>query len=103
MSTRSASSTCVRPDMTTDRQMLVLVSDIHLTDTLHNASIPRVDTFERFWSRIHAARGARPARMCFVGDLFDIVRSPTWLDERARPYDDPSDAVASRVGAIVDA
>ncbi|MBX3193137.1 MAG: metallophosphoesterase [Labilithrix sp.] len=84
-----------------DRPMLVFVSDIHLTDALHNASIPRVDTFERFWTRITAARGHRPAHMCFVGDLFDIVRSPTWLETGMRPYDDPSEALAARVESIV--
>lgn len=86
-----------------DRSMLVFVSDIHLTDVLNNASIPRVDTFERFWTRIRAARGSRPAHLCFVGDLFDIVRSPTWLEADVRPYDEPSAAVIAKVDAIVDA
>ena len=85
-----------------DRSMLVFVSDIHLTDALHNAAIPRVDTFERFWTRIRAARGDRPAQMCFVGDLFDIVRSPSWFQSDLRPYDEPSPALVARVEAIVD-
>ncbi len=82
--------------------MLVFVSDIHLTDALHNAAIPRVDTFERFWTRIRAARGDRPAQMCFVGDLFDIVRSPSWFQTDLRPYDEPSPALVARVESIVD-
>ena len=82
--------------------MLVFVSDIHLTDALHNASIPRADTFERFWTRIRAARGERPAQMCFVGDLFDIVRSPSWFLGDLRPYDEPGPALAARVESIVD-
>lgn len=85
-----------------DRPMLVFVSDIHLTDSMHNASIARVDTFERFWTRIHAARGHRAAEMCFVGDLFDIVRSPSWFDGPERPYDEPSPALTRKVDAIVD-
>ncbi|MGH7281039.1 MAG: metallophosphoesterase [Polyangiaceae bacterium] len=85
-----------------ERSMLVFVSDIHLTDALQNASIPRADTFERFWTRIRAARGDRPAQMCFVGDLFDIVRSPSWLAGNLRPYDDPSADVVARVESIVD-
>jgi UDP-2,3-diacylglucosamine pyrophosphatase LpxH len=81
--------------------MLVLVSDIHLTDALHNTTISRVDTFERFWTRIEAARGQRPAQLCFVGDFLDIVRSPAWLDTSLRPYDDPSDALCAQIEAIV--
>lgn len=87
--------------MARDRPLLVLVSDIHLTDALHGAAIPRADTFERFWVRIQAARGARPARLCFVGDLFDIVRSPSWLETSLRPYHDPSPEVAAHVDRIV--
>ncbi|MFO0672586.1 MAG: hypothetical protein U0235_23735 [Polyangiaceae bacterium] len=87
--------------MDRDRPLLVLVSDIHLTDALHGASIPRADTFERFWLRIDAARGARPAHLCFVGDLFDIVRSPSWLDTALRPYHEPSAELAAHVDRIV--
>jgi UDP-2,3-diacylglucosamine pyrophosphatase LpxH len=83
--------------------MLVCASDIHLTDSLQNTSIPRVDTFERFWSRIEAARGSRPAVLCFVGDLFDIVRSPSWFDGSVRPYDEPSPELAAKVLAITQA
>jgi UDP-2,3-diacylglucosamine pyrophosphatase LpxH len=86
-----------------DRPMLVFASDIHLTDALHNTTLSRADTFERFWARIHASRGHRPAHLCFVGDLFDIVRSPTWFDAPSRPYDDPGPAVQVRVSSIVDA
>lgn len=82
--------------------MLIFASDIHLTDALQNATIPRVDTFERFWTRITAARGNRPAHLCFAGDLFDIVRSPTWFDEKVRPYDDPGTDLERRVEKIVD-
>ena len=69
-----------------DRPLLVLVSDIHLTDALHGGVADKAAQFERFWTRIQAARGHRPAELCFVGDVFDLVRSPTWLDGRQRPY-----------------
>jgi UDP-2,3-diacylglucosamine pyrophosphatase LpxH len=84
-----------------DRPMVIFVSDIHLTDTLHGASIPRKDAFERFWVRIQAARGARPAHLCFVGDLFDIVRSPSWFESAYRPYSDPDPNVVALVERIV--
>lgn len=83
--------------------MAIFVSDIHLTDALHGASVARADTFERFWIRIQAARGSRPAQLCFVGDLFDLVRSPRWLEGPHRPYDGVDARVAAIVEQIVDA
>jgi UDP-2,3-diacylglucosamine pyrophosphatase LpxH len=85
-----------------ERPMLIFVSDIHLTDSLHGAAVSKADTFERFWTRIQAARGARPAEICFVGDLFDLVRSPSWFESRARPYHE-SGGVAEQVDAVVEA
>ncbi|MEM9188320.1 MAG: hypothetical protein AAGF12_04050 [Myxococcota bacterium] len=82
--------------------MAIFVSDIHLTDALHNASIARVDTFKRFWVRIQASRGQRPAHLCFCGDLFDIVRSPRWFDTAYRPYSEPSESMVKVVEDIVD-
>ncbi|MEM9074703.1 MAG: hypothetical protein AAGE52_39775, partial [Myxococcota bacterium] len=78
------------------------VSDIHLTDALHGSSIPRAATFERFWTRIQASRGKRPARLVFVGDLFDLVRSPTWLDGAFRPYHEPGAEIAEIVLNVVE-
>jgi UDP-2,3-diacylglucosamine pyrophosphatase LpxH len=68
--------------------MLIFVSDIHLTDALHGSSVSKLDAFQRFWVRIQAARGQRPAKLAFVGDLFDLVRSPSWLSTPYRPYQD---------------
>jgi UDP-2,3-diacylglucosamine pyrophosphatase LpxH len=85
-----------------DRPLLVFVSDIHLTDELHGAAISRADQFERFWIRIQAARGHRPAELCFVGDLFDLVRSPSWLTAKPRPYHRVDDGVRAHVEGIVD-
>jgi len=76
------------------------VSDIHLTDALHGTAISKAQTFERFWQRISLARGDRPAALCFVGDLFDIVRSPRWFEGRTRPYHEPSPAVIATIEAI---
>ncbi len=88
--------------MTAERPLLVFVSDIHLTDALHGAAIPRADTFQRFWVRIQAARGTRPAVLCFVGDLFDLVRSPMWFDSAHRPYHEPSAGMVEVIDRIVD-
>lgn len=85
-----------------DRALLIFVSDIHLTDSLHGSAIPKAVQFERFWSRIQQSRGQRPAILCFAGDLFDIVRSPSWFDTRWRPYHDPRGDVARHVLGIVE-
>lgn len=81
--------------------MVIFVSDIHLTDALHGSAIPKVDAFERFWVRIQAARGQRPAHLCFVGDLFDVVRSPTWHQTERRPYHEPDADTVQVVERIV--
>ena len=82
--------------------MLILVSDIHLTDELHGSAVSRGDQFDRFWVRIQASRGKRPANLCFVGDLFDLVRSPSWLATPRRPYHEVDSAMRSHVEGIVD-
>lgn len=69
-----------------ERPLLVFVSDLHLTDRLHGGVVDKAEQFQRFWTRIQAARGTRPAELCFVGDLFDLVRSPSWFEGRQRPY-----------------
>jgi UDP-2,3-diacylglucosamine pyrophosphatase LpxH len=69
-----------------ERPLLIFISDIHLTDSLHGNAVAKVEQFARFWERIQAVRGRRPAELCVVGDLFDLVRSPSWFDTRHRPY-----------------
>ncbi len=88
--------------ITDERAMLIFVSDLHLTDRLHGNAVTKEQQFERFWTRIRAARGARPAELCFVGDVFDLVRSPGWFAGRHRPYHGASNnGVVSAVERIV--
>jgi len=85
-----------------ERPLLIFVSDIHLTDSLHGNAVTKADQFARFWDRIRAVRGKRPAELCVVGDLFDLVRSPSWLGGRHRPYHGAStNGVVKNVDAIV--
>ena len=87
-----------------ERPLLVFVSDIHLTDRLHGGAADKAAQFERFWTRIQAARGQRPAELCFVGDVFDLVRSPSWFEGRQRPYHGRDNVgVVKNVERIVDA
>src|SRR5262245_7523379 len=86
-----------------ERPLLILVSDIHLPDRLHGNAVSKAEQFARFWERIQAARGQRPAELCVVGDLFDLVRSPSWFDGRQRPYHGASNnGVVKNVEQIVD-
>lgn len=85
-----------------ERPLLIFVSDIHLTDRLHGNAVSKAEQFARFWERIRIARGKRPAEMCVVGDLFDLVRSPSWFDGRHRPYHGASNnGVVKNVEQIV--
>jgi UDP-2,3-diacylglucosamine pyrophosphatase LpxH len=84
------------------RHLLVFISDLHLTDALKGPRVSRINTLKRFWTRIDAARGEEPAEIVFVGDSFDIVRSPRWLEGRRRPYQEPSPASVQVVEEIVD-
>ncbi len=86
----------------TDRPLLIFVSDIHLTDALHGTKVSKHETFQRFWERIRVSRGKRPATLCFVGDLFDIVRSPQWFEGSQRPYHEMSPAMSLVVESIID-
>ncbi len=85
------------------RHLLVFVSDLHLTESLKGPRVAKIDLLDRFWSRIEGARGGEPAEIVFVGDLFDIVRSPRWLEGPRRPYHEPSPAMVHVVEQIVDA
>jgi UDP-2,3-diacylglucosamine pyrophosphatase LpxH len=85
-----------------ERPLLIFVSDIHLTDRLHGNAVSKADQFARFWQRISVARGARPAELCVVGDMFDLVRSPSWFEGRHRPYHGAStNGVVKNVEQIV--
>lgn len=85
----------------TDRPLLIFISDIHLTSHVLPTAVSRADLFERFWTRIDAARGEQPAHLVFVGDLFDLVRSPRWFAGPHRPYHLPTAEVCEVVEAIV--
>src|SRR5688572_6542170 len=86
-----------------ERPLLIFVSDIHLTDRLHGNAVSKAEQFARFWERIQVARGNRPDELCVVGDLFDLVRSPSWFDSRHRPYHGATtNGVVKNIERIVD-
>jgi UDP-2,3-diacylglucosamine pyrophosphatase LpxH len=67
--------------------MLVLVSDLHLTDesTARNVN---PEAFKLFGSEVAATarkRGAKETQVVLLGDTIDFVRSDYWLREQIRP------------------
>ena len=84
-----------------NRGLLVFASDIHLTEHVLPGAVPRAALFDRFWTRIDAARGDEPAHLVLVGDLFDLVRSPRWFSGPHRPYHLPTAEMLQVADAIV--
>jgi UDP-2,3-diacylglucosamine pyrophosphatase LpxH len=82
--------------------MLVFISDLHLRPGAPTP-VAREAQFRRLWQRIEGGRPGAPVRLCLLGDIFDLVRAPQWLDAEVRPYHDPSPALAAQVERIVDA
>jgi len=80
--------------------MLIFVSDLHLRPGAVS-HLPKHEQFARFWERIARSPHEGPARLAFVGDLFDLVRSPLWLVGDLRPYHEPSPELAAEIESQV--
>jgi hypothetical protein len=80
--------------------MLVIISDLHLTDGTHGVSLP-AEAFRLFAERLqdlavaasHRADGGyRPIEridLLLLGDVLDCIRSTHWLQGEVRPWSDP--------------
>jgi hypothetical protein len=80
--------------------MLVIISDLHLTDGTSGATIS-AGAFQLLAERIadlalraswRADGGYRPLDridLLLLGDVLDVIRSTRWLTGAARPWDDP--------------
>jgi UDP-2,3-diacylglucosamine pyrophosphatase LpxH len=101
--------------------MLVIVSDIHLTDGSTGLRMP-AGALRVFRQRLEdmaydaskrtdlTYRPLEAFDLLFLGDIFDLLRSTQWTQEEkgqpgyARPWSDPqSPALAAKVGSIADA
>jgi len=69
--------------------MLVFISDLHLTDGSSGETI-NPDAFEKFTyqiSQLAQKAKARELQIVLLGDIFDIIRSDTWLkSDSVRPW-----------------
>lgn len=82
--------------------MLVFISDLHLRPGAPSP-VSRAAQVHRLWERIELGRPGAPVRLCLLGDVFDLVRSPHWLTSPVRPYAEPSPELAAEVKAVVEA
>ncbi len=101
--------------------MLVIISDLHLTDGTTGQSIAP-DAFRKFreyvrdlayagsWRSDGGYRPVEAVDVVLLGDIVDLIRSTRWNEEQpgepgfARPWDDPaSPALAGKVATIADA
>jgi UDP-2,3-diacylglucosamine pyrophosphatase LpxH len=93
--------------------MLVIISDLHLTDGTSGATIS-AGAFEIFAQRLHDLAHAASWRadgryrplaqldIVLLGDVLDVIRSTRWLERRApRPWSDPHDrALVEHVAGV---
>lgn len=92
--------------------MLVVISDLHLTDGTSGSTIS-AGAFQLLAERLADLAASASARadgsyrpieqidLVLLGDVLDVIRSTRWLEDDARPWDDPaSPQLAERVGAI---
>ncbi len=80
--------------------MLVIISDLHLTDGTNGASLP-AGAFQIFAERLcdlavaasHRTDGSyRPIEridLLLLGDVLDCIRSTHWMESGVRPWNDP--------------
>ena len=81
--------------------MLIIISDLHLTDGTSGDTI-REDAFKIFCERLHDLAYAASCRkigkdetyepvdavyLLLLGDILDVIRSTKWLADKVRPWD----------------
>lgn len=95
--------------------MLVIISDLHLTDgssqTIHQGTLRvfrerlRGLAYAASWRSNGSYEPIREMTVLLLGDIIDVLRSSQWLkDDALRPWDDSRDpAFASKVASITSA
>ena len=77
--------------------MLVFASDIHLTDGTSGTTIDHgaFAKFARYLGLMAESAGARQIEIVLLGDIFDVIRSATWLKTTIRPWSEEADTDAT--------
>lgn len=90
--------------------MLVIISDLHLTDGTSGETIKagafrvfrerlRDLSYDASWRADGRYQPVEELHLVLLGDILDLIRSTKWLDGDARPWSGP-EALAEQVGAI---
>ena len=81
--------------------MLVIISDLHLTDgssgtTISNRAFKifrerlREMAYEASWREDGSFRPVKSIDIILLGDILDVIRSDKWLNDSIRPWNDPN-------------
>src|SRR5574337_699284 len=95
--------------------MLVIISDLHLTDGTSGETIRegafrlfrerlRDAAYDASWRRDGSYKPLEQLDVLLLGDILDVIRSTRWLNGAVRPWDDPqSQPFVDRIREINDA
>jgi UDP-2,3-diacylglucosamine pyrophosphatase LpxH len=80
--------------------MIIIVSDLHLTDTIERSTLNEESFFESLNHVVTYAvsKGITDLRLILLGDVFEILKSEKWLEATVRPWEECD----SRHSAVVD-
>jgi len=84
--------------------MLIIVSDLHLTDTPSRSTLD-VASFERTMHGVlnePSSKAAEKTTLVLLGDVLEILKSDRWLANDVRPWEPPTDVHQKTVRNIVD-
>lgn len=79
--------------------MIILVSDIHLTDTKERTTFPTENFLKNLESGIKC--GIEDITIVLLGDIFEILKSSKWLVAGIRPWQECTSAHVQTVEAIL--
>lgn len=75
--------------------MLVVLSDLHLTDRTSGVQAVCADTYQAMFKMLREradAVGATEVTILYLGDIFDMIRTTTWFEhEDVHPWDTDGD------------
>lgn len=82
--------------------MLIFLSDLHLTDTSERSTIDssRLVVCLREVLDRHRNKGVRDIKIVLLGDIFELLKSKKWHEQKVRPWDAPTKKHPATVTAI---
>jgi UDP-2,3-diacylglucosamine pyrophosphatase LpxH len=83
--------------------MIILFSDIHLTDTAERSTFSLKDFMRHLLAIIKSAKlkGVTDLNIVLLGDIFEILKSRKWIEADLRPWQESSPAHVETVKAIM--